>query len=203
VVSQTKSSVIIAILICVLIVSCSKGKSILPMVSLLDQKEMPMMHTEDAISLISDSGMTRFRIKADIWDVFSEKGSTQWYFPKGFYLERFDSLFNVEANVIGDTAYYYEKQGLWKLVGNVKIVNMKQEKFETSELFWDQKKQKVYSDSLVRVEQEGSIITVIGFESNQEMTQYRFYKVQPSVFYINEKVQPDSTITVNTDSLND
>ncbi len=196
-VSQTKSSIIIFLIIfCVLPFSCSEKKieyAIIPSDSIV-----PLMHAEDIVSLISDSGITRYRLNAKTWNVFSENGIDWWYFPDGFYVEKFDTLLNVEASVISDTAYYFEDQGLWKLVGNVMIVNLKQEKFESPELYWNQKTQKVYSDSLVRFEQEGSIITVIGFESNQEMTHYKYYKIQPSVISVKDESVRDTVLNNDT-----
>lgn len=168
----------------------------------LETKEIPKVHSEDVKTLISDSGITRYRVNAKIWDLYMEDRETRWHFPEGIYVEQFDSLLNVEASVEADTAFYNDKTGLWRLVGHVKIQNLKDDRFETSELFWNQKTQRVYSDSLVKImEADGKIFSAIGFQSNQNMTDYRFYKVQPSIIsYVgNDVAKPDS---VQADTLN-
>ncbi|GBU06675.1 LPS export ABC transporter periplasmic protein LptC [Bacteroidales bacterium] len=149
----------------------------------MNLESVPTVHAEDVISLMSDSGVTRYRLKASIWDIYSKEGQTNWIFPRGIYVEKFDSIFQVEASVVADTAYYFGHTGIWQLIGNVKVINLKQETFETSELFWDQKTAQVYSDSLVRVEQQGAVIVSIGFKSNQEMNNYMFYSIQPSTYF--------------------
>ena len=190
---QTKSTIIIFLLLFVGLISCNRGKTTLPVVS-LNPELIPDMRTENVSALISDSGITRYRMEAEIWDVFSDGKGNKWYFPNGIYVEQFDSLFRMEASVEADTAYYYQTTGLWHLIRNVRIVNLEQKEFKTSELFWDERKQIVYSDSLVRVQDGNNVIYAIGFQSKQDLSRPVFYKIQPSVLSVEEKSEPDSTI---------
>ena len=57
-------------------------------------------------------------------------------------MEKFDTLFNIEASLKADTAYNYEKKGLWKLIGNVRVENLEGKKFETSLLFGTRKRKR-------------------------------------------------------------
>lgn len=122
---------------------------------------------------------------------------------------KFDSVFNVEASVKADTAYYYEKQKLWKLMSNVDIQNLKGERFETDLLYWDQNKHTIYSDQFIRIEQPDRIITGHGFDSNEQMTIYTIRKPE-GIFYVDDdatapadSLQTDSVQTgsVRTDSI--
>ncbi|MDR3061717.1 MAG: LPS export ABC transporter periplasmic protein LptC, partial [Dysgonamonadaceae bacterium] len=113
-----------------------------------------------------------------------------WYFPEGLYVEKFDSVFNVEGNITADTAYhYYERQKLWHAIGNVKVVNLAGEKFETSELFLNRKEGRIYTDKFVRAERKGQIHTGYGLESNLKMTDWHILN-HSGVYDI-----PDSTRT--------
>ena len=131
-----------------------------------------MMKTLGVTTLISDSGVTRYRVKTEEWLMFDRKKPSYWAFEKGVYLEQFDSIFNIEASIKADTAYFYDKQQLWKLIGNVDIQNRKGERFNTELLFWNQATKKVYSDKFIRIQQPDRVITGHGFESNQDMTVY-------------------------------
>ena len=147
--------------------------------------------------------MTRYRIETEEWLVYDRKNPSYWAFEKGLYLEKFDTLFRVEASIQSDTAYYYDKMRLWKLQGHVDVKNQKGERFNTELLFWDQNKQRVYSDRFIRIEQPDRVITGYGFESNQEMTIYTIYKPE-GIFYVDEEagtadsVKTDSVQTGNT-----
>ena len=57
---------------------------------------------------------------------------------------------------------------------------------------------KVYSDKFMRIEQEDKIITGIGFESNQDMTQYKIFNSQ-GIFPVSDALA-DTTRTVQGDS---
>ena len=143
-----------------------------------DPEKSYTMKATQVNTLISDSGITRYRIEAAEWIVFGKAKEPYWYFPEGIYVEKFDTLFHSEASIKADTAYYFDKKGLWHLIGNVEVESLQGEQFDTSELFWDQKKEKVYSDKYIRMQQKEQIITGVGFESNQNMTRYKIFNSQ-------------------------
>lgn len=156
--------------------------------AITERDSLPMMTTLGVVTYISDSGVTRYRMDADEWLVYDRKKPSYWAFEKGVYLEQFDSLLNVEASIKADTAYYYDKQKLWKLMGNVDIENRKGERFNTELLYWNQATEKVYSDRFIRIEQPDRIITGYGFDSNQQMTNYQIRNMG-GVFYVDEEEQ--------------
>ncbi len=178
-------------------VSCGGDKKEIVAVA-FDPETSYTLKTTDVSTLISDSGITRYRIKAKEWLVFDKAAEPFWYFPEGFYFEKFDTLFNTEASVIADTVYNFHKKGLWKLIGNVKIESLEGKKFETSLLYWDQKEEKIYSDKFIRIEEEDKVITGYGFESNQNMTDYQIFN-SAGQFPLNETV-PDTTRTNTTEN---
>ena len=153
--------------------------------AITERDSLPVMDTKGVMTLISDSGVTRYRINTEEWLVFDRKNPPYWAFEKGIYLEKFDSIFNVDASIQADTAYYYEKQKLWKLMSNVHIQNLKGEKFDTDLLYWDQNKHRVYSDQRIRIEQPDQIIYAIGFESDEQLNKYTFFK-QEGEFYVDD-----------------
>ncbi|MDR0572923.1 MAG: LPS export ABC transporter periplasmic protein LptC [Tannerella sp.] len=150
-------------------------------------------------SLISDSGVTRYKIITATWLMFGKASEPYWYFPDGAYLEKFDTTFNIEASIKADTAYFYERRKLWELNGHVDISNLKGERFQTSQLFWDQNKETIYSDSFIRISKGESINTGIGFRSNQDMSIYEIYNSSADIpvdmqrrAIVGDSIPPDS-----------
>ncbi len=176
--------------------SCSGKKKELG-AAITERDSLPVMDTRGVVTLVSDSGVIRYRLNAEEWLVYDKKDPPYWAFEKGVYVEKFDSLFQVEASIKADTAYYYDKKKLWKLISNVHIQSQKGELFDTELLYWDQNAKKVYSDEAVRVEQTDRIIYAEGFESNEQMTKYTFFKVNNTIFYVDE----ESAATVPADSV--
>jgi LPS export ABC transporter protein LptC len=155
--------------------ACSEEKT--EMVNrVVDDETAPTMVTHNVNTLISDSGITRYRMTAPIWLVYDEAKDPTWRFPEGMFLEKFDDKFAVDATVVCDSAIYFKDRGLWRLDGDVNIVNTQGEKFLTEQLFWDQRQGKVYSDSFVHIEKSDRIIEGYGFESNDRMTTYSLNK---------------------------
>ena len=155
----------------VLFPGCSKsGKNLADAVE--ERDSLPSMTSLGVTTLISDSGITRYKIITEEWSIFDKKNPPYWAFEKGVYLEKFDTLLHIDASIKADTAYYYDKNRLWELKGNVQIRSQRGDKFETSQMFWDEKNKTVYSDKYIKIEQEDKTLTGYGFESNQELTEY-------------------------------
>ena len=159
---------VVVVMLLLFSASCSKEHKEVVDVEFDPDKTYTMKAT-DVSSLISDSGITRYRLKAKEWQIYGKAAEPHWYFPEGIYVEKFDTLFQTEG-----------------------------EHFETSQLFWDQKQEKVYSDKFMRIEQEDKIITGIGFESNQDMTQYKIFNSQ-GIFPVSD-APADTTRTAQGDS---
>lgn len=164
-----------------------------------DGERVPTMLTRDVTTLISDSGVTKYRITTDIWLVFEEAAEPHWSFPEGLFMEKFDTAFEVNATIAADSAIYWSNKGLWRLDGNVNVLNLEGEKFLTQQLFWDQRAHKIYSDSFIHVEKQGRIIEGYGFNSNERMTSYTVLKPSgifpASDFRGGKKAETDSANT--------
>ena len=166
--SMSITIVLGTIVMLLLFPSCG-GKKKITGDAITERDSMAVMQTSGVTTLISDSGVTRYRVNTEEWLVFDRKKPSYWAFEKGVYLEQFDSIFHIEASIKADTAYYYDKERLWKLIGNVDIQN-----------------RKVYSDKFIRIQQPDRIITGHGFDSNQQMTVYTIHNIE-GIFYVDDE----------------
>lgn len=155
----------------VLVVACSEEKTEVVHRE-VDGNIVPTMLTHDVVTLISDSGITRYRITTPVWYVYDEADVPNWKFPDGMFMEKFAPDFSTDATIVCDSAVYFKNDGLWRLDGNVNILNTAGEKFLTQQVFWNQKEKTVYSDSFIHIEKSDRIIEGYGFESNERMTIY-------------------------------
>ncbi len=187
IIANTKriTRVVLLVLVCFAFVACVKKEVRHRAGAIEDRKTMPVLEGDEVTTLISDSGITRYRIKAKKWLIFDKADTPYWEFPEGIYLEKFNLNLEADATVEADYAHYNEPAQLWTLRGHVQAMNLEGERFETPLLFWDQKTESVYSDSAIVITREASIIMGVGFRSNQEMTKYTI--LRPSgVFPIKE-----------------
>lgn len=140
--------------------------------SVQDRKNTPVLFEDSVTTIISDSGVIRYRLTAASWYIYDRADTPYWDFPSGLRFERFDVNYNIDAAVQCNRAIFYSEEERWHLWGNVRAKNLSGERFYTEELFWDQKNEMVRSDSLITIIQEDKKIVGIGFESNQTFTKY-------------------------------
>ena len=100
----------VVVMLLLFMTSCSGEKKEIVDVS-FDPETTYTLRTTDVSTLISDSGVTRYRLNAKEWLIFGKAKDPYWFFPEGIYVEKFDTLFQSEASIQADTAYNYEKKG--------------------------------------------------------------------------------------------
>lgn len=180
----TTKRIMFMVLLVVIIVACRREVR-LHADAIVDRKAVAVLDATDVNTIISDSGVVRYRIKAKSWKVYDKADTPYWEFPDGIYLEKFNLDLEADATIEADYAHYNEPNQLWLLRGNVKALNLEGETFETPLLYWDQQTESVYSDSSIVITRENSVIKGIGFRSNQSMTQYTILR-PTGVFPIKE-----------------
>ncbi|MDR1679995.1 MAG: LPS export ABC transporter periplasmic protein LptC [Prevotellaceae bacterium] len=169
-----KSFVFLFVAVCLFLLSCGDSKP--EIVAMEKRDSIPLLLEENVSTLISDSGITRFRITAPQWLIFDKRAEPYWSFPKGIYFERFDENYQVEATMRAREAIYYENRELWEFNGAVEVKNLADEVFTTEQLFWNNGESRFYSDSIIHIQQKERNITGIGFESNASLTRYTIRK---------------------------
>lgn len=123
-------------------------------------------------TLISDSGVIKYRIVTERWDVNQNRNPSRWTFDKGLFLEQFDEKFHVQAYIQADTAYYFDKDKIWELRGRVTIRNVDGLVFRSQELFWDENKHELYSNKFSRVVTPERELQGTYFLSDEHMSHY-------------------------------
>lgn len=180
---------------CFIALSCKQKEESLVDVK-FDPETMPSMVTDSVVTLISDSGITRYKLIADKWQIFDKAKDPFWFFPNGIYLEQFDEDYDVESTIYADTAWNFTDKKLWRLKGNVEVTNIDGDEFRSDELFWDQADARVYSDEYIEIKKGELELKGYGFNSNQQMTKYTIFRPHDGKLPIEE----NETVPSETDS---
>ena len=154
-----------------------------------DPEVVPTMTTTDVQTIISDSGHTRYRIVAKLWNMYEEAQVPHWTFPKGVTCEELDGNFKTMSTIKCDSAYFDKGKSLWTLTGNVRMTTATGDVVLTDELMWDQHAHRLYSDAFIHIEKQGRIIEGYGYESNEQLTTYELRQVE-AIFPIDERRMP-------------
>ena len=181
--------------------SCdSTDKKVGPDIGMRDS--LPTLKSVGVSTLISDSGIIRYKLIAEEWYIYDKTVPPHWSFEKGLFIERFNESYQVDAYISCDTAYNYYNKRLWELRGRVLVKNMKGETFKTSLLFWDQYAHRIYSPAYMEIDGETRKLSGYNFSSNEQMTDYIIHssKGQFPLEDHSPMPQPDPAIMAQQDS---
>ena len=151
----------------------------------VEEVVIPAMVTTDVSMLVSDSGIIRYHAQAPIWYRYDQK-TRYWYFPQSIRLDQLDDNLESIGSLLSDTAYHFEDKRMWHLIGNVRVSNIKGERFNTDEIYWDMRQHTVYSDSFIHIERQHDILEGYGFTSNENFTEYELRQTT-GIFEIHEQ----------------
>ena len=154
-----------------MVLSCTEQKSHTA-AAVHDRDSASMMVSYGVNTLISDSGVIKYRIVTERWDVNTIKNPTRWTFDKGIFMEQFDENFHIEGYIQADSAWYYDQNKLWELRGRVWIRNVNGLIFNSEELWWDGIRHEFYSHKFSRVVTPERTLEGTYFRSDEHMTHY-------------------------------
>lgn len=174
---QGRHSLLVGFLLFLTLAGCREERKV-DVAATLNPKGMPTMTTVNVNTLISDSGVVQYKIVTPLWKMYEEVDTPYWEFPKGLYLRRFDTSFNVIATVAADSARYLVRERLWTLMGHVEMTSAPDKVFFSERFYYDQGRRKIYSDTFIHVETATHVLEGTGFESNDELTAYRILNPQ-------------------------
>lgn len=137
-----------------------------------DRDSASMMVSYGVNTLISDSGVIKYRIVTERWEVNTVRNPSRWIFEKGLFFEQFDEKFHVQSYIQCDTAYYYDQKKLWELRSRVSILTKDGLRFTSQQLFWDQASHELYSNVPSRLVTPDRTLEGTYFRSDERMTRY-------------------------------
>lgn len=137
-----------------------------------DRDSVAMMTSYGVNTLISDSGVIKYRIVTERWEVNTNRVPSRWIFDKGMLLELFDEKFHINSYIQCDTAYYFDQERVWKLYGRVRILTKDGLRFTSEQLTWDENKHELSSYVFSKLVTPERTLQGSYFWSDERMTRY-------------------------------
>ena len=162
---------LLAMSVMLVLLSCTEQKSHTA-AAVRDRDSASMMVSYGVNTLISDSGVIKYRIVTERWDVNTIKNPPRWTFEKGIFMEQFDENFHIEGYIQADSSWYYDQKKLWELRGRVSIRNVNGLIFNSEELWWDGIRHEFYSYKFSRVVTPERTLEGTYFRSDEHMAHY-------------------------------
>ena len=173
----SKEFYIIYFLICFIITGCSNEVSF--KTKNIERNSLPIIEQEGAKISYSDSGIVKIVIHAGQLKDYSDlKDFPRQEFSKKFRVQILtengeESGFIGAVNALNDI-----KKELWTLTGDVVVSKKGGNTLHSEKLFWDRNKKIFYTDSRVKIIQDGEEIVGIGLKSEEDLSEYTIFRVK-------------------------
>ena len=168
---RIKGSYVVGILMFLILAGCqNQVEHTAP--AIRPQDSVAMMTSYGVNTLVSDSGVMKYRIVTERWEVNTSKNPSLWIFDKGLLLEQFDEKFHINSYIQCDTAYYFDQERVWKLYGRVRILTKDGLRFTSEQLTWDENKHELSSHVFSKLVTPERTLQGSYFWSDERMTRY-------------------------------
>jgi LPS export ABC transporter protein LptC len=168
-----------------LLFSCENEISKIKVLS--STEEPPSATAQGYEMLFSDSTVIRFKLQTPELIKYENEKEPYIEFPQGVIIEKYDAKMNVVSKVTANYAKNFPADNRWEAKNNVIAINLNGDTLKTEYLVWDMKSEKIYSDQFVKIIQKDQTFTGVGFESNQDFTEYSFKNLKGHIYVNVEK----------------
>ena len=126
--------------------------------ALAEREKRPDMTGENLELVYSDSARIKYRVLAPEYIKVNREKEKYEEFPKGIHVLSYDPAGKMIGSIKAKYAKKLEDEMLWEARNEVVIINAEGKKLETELLYWDMKKELIYSDRYVKLSADGQII---------------------------------------------
>ena len=134
-------------------------------------------------TLISDSGLVRYRMTAPVLLIYERPERNEWVFPKGLLLRPYDASQGSQVFIKADSAVRRTEHEEWELVGHVQVQGPKGERLSTHRLFWQRDARKLYSRDTTYFFTQGRELRGSRFEATDDLSWYEIQDNKGSLEY--------------------
>lgn len=172
---------IVALIGATMLLSCENN--IKEVESITAEESRPEIYGENVEFTFTDS--TRIQYKAYAIEFLEIKTEEEVYkeFPKGGHVVSYNEDGSQAWNIKSNYAKFLDEEKLWELRNDVVAVSDDGKTINTELMYWDQKKQKIYSDQYVRItEKDGQMLEGNSFTADDKLNRILLSRVSGEVF---------------------
>ncbi len=182
--SQFKIYFILIFLTGLIAASCEKK---IGQVKKSDIESLPSQIVKDFVTTYTDSAKKQLVMSSPLMEYYSNHNPVYSEFRFGIKVIFYDGNPEPVGTLSSKYARYDEQRKLWELKDSVVAINEKKERLETELLYWDQDKNKVYTDRFVKITSEDQVIMGTGLESDPRFTKWKIRNVSAQFYIKDEK----------------
>lgn len=138
----------------------------------MQQSKLSVDEVKEVTSYLSTGGKLKAKLTAPFMLRYYDS-VPRVEFPNTLHVDFYNDSMQVESYLDAKQASYYEQQSRVILTDSVVVIRINGDTLKTNELFWEQNLHKLFTNSDVEIRQKTKIIYGKGFESDEQLKNFR------------------------------
>lgn len=131
-----------------------------------------MDEVKDVESYFSQAGNLKAKLTAPLmWRYHDTVPRVE--FPQTLHVDFFETNESIQSYLDAQKGFYYESQGKVLLEDKVVVIRRDGDTLKTQKLYWEQGTHRFYTDADVEIRQKTKTIFGTGFESDEQLKNFR------------------------------
>lgn len=141
----------------------------------IDSQTLPQQESWNSKIVLSDSGNVKAIIRAGYVRVYQSPAET--HLSEGIVVHFYDTEGKESSVLTAETGKVNDNTKNLEASGNVLVVATDSTQLRTQKLYWDNRKQLIHTPEFVRINSPKERLQGFGFESDQQLRQYKIFRV--------------------------
>jgi len=171
-------------IICLTLFSCENK---IPTIDKSDILSLPSHTGRNFRTVYTDSGRLMLVLISPLFERYEKADPPYAEFREGIKVLFHDGNSEPVGSVSAKYARYTDSKSLWELKDSVVAVNELNDRLETELLYWDEKKDLIYTDRFVKITNEDQIVMGTGFESDPRLRKRKIRNVSATIYLTDEQ----------------
>lgn len=185
--SATYGIIMVAVLLCgtATLSSCEEKAPVISDPAII--QDLPSLTAHNFETIYTDSGKVQLILVSPLLEHYSDEQNPRNVFPKGLKATIYNGSPTPKSVITSHTAVYTERDKLWELRDSVVVIREDGSILETELLYWNEAKEKVYSDRFVKITNKDQIILGTGYEYDLRTGGYVIANISGTLSLNNEQ----------------
>ena len=156
----------------------------------IDTEAEPDLISTNVVVLYTDSARKQMKMSAPLFKQYSSAKEQRDECPKGIHVWFYEKTGEIKGELTANWAKRDVTTDIWEAQGNVVVINNEGKRMETEQLFWDPKKEMVYSEKYTKITSpDGTVATGNTFTANQDLSNYTLRKAKATIVLKDDEEQ--------------
>ena len=151
----------------------------------LNNTDLSVETGKNIVINFSFAGKPKSILKAPLMIRSLDESNIKTTFPQTVYIDFYKDSINIESKLFAKYGYFLENDNTVYFKDSVVCYNNLGDTLWSDEITWDAKKEKFHSEKKVKLKQHSPLskIDAIGFESDRNLANITFFKIQKNSFF--------------------